>query len=218
MAQVFRPAASTIALLVIALLGATPILLVGIGYSLMRSSYVTNQSVTREQPVPFSHAHHVGGLGLDCRYCHTSVTTASFAGIPPTETCMTCHSQLWTNAAMLAPVRESLAANKPIHWQRVDVLPDYVYFDHSIHVGKGVACEECHGRVDRMPMMQREASLDMQWCLACHRDAARHLRPRGQVFAMQSAAAPSDAEAQRLARENQLLDQRRLTDCSTCHR
>ena len=111
MAQVFRPAANTIALLVIASLGAAPILLAGLGYSLMRSPYVTNQSVTREQPVPFSHAHHVGGLGLDCRYCHTSVTTARFAGIPPTETCMTCHSQLWTNAAMLAPVRESLAAN-----------------------------------------------------------------------------------------------------------
>ena len=141
MAQVFRPAANTIALLVIASLGAAPILLIGIGYSLMRSSYVTDQSVTREQPVPFSHAHHVGGLGLDCRYCHTSVTTARFAGIPPTETCMTCHSQLWTNAAMLAPVRESLAANKPIHWQRVHVLPDYVYFDHQGLINRRLAAD-----------------------------------------------------------------------------
>ena len=171
-----------------------------------------------DQPIRFSHAHHVGDIGIDCRFCHATVETSAFAGMPSTQLCLGCHSQLFVNAPELAPLWQSLRQHRPLHWNRVHDLPDFVYFDHSIHVGKGVACEECHGRVDRMPMMQREASLDMQWCLACHRDAARHLRPRGQVFAMQSAAAPSDAEAQRLARENRLLDQRRLTDCSTCHR
>src|SRR5690242_266740 len=134
MAQIFRPRADTIARLAVASLAALPVLLIGLGYTIMGSPYVTGQSVTREQPVPFSHAHHVGGLGLDCRYCHASVEKARFAEIPPTETCMTCHSQLWTNAAMLAPVRASLANDQPIHWRRVHVLPDYVYFDHSIHI------------------------------------------------------------------------------------
>ena len=218
MAQVFRPAANTIALLVIASLGATPILLIGIGYSLMRSSYVTDQSVTREQPVPFSHAHHVGGLGLDCRYCHTSVTTARFAGIPPTETCMTCHSQLWTNAAMLAPVRESLATNTPIHWQRVHVLPDYVYFDHSIHIAKGVGCSTCHGAVDRMPLMRQAAPLTMGWCLDCHRHPEAAIRPRDKVFDMKWTPPKNQiAEGRRLMSKYH-IDTAHLTDCSKCHR
>ena len=218
MAQVFRPAANTIALLVIASLGAAPILLIGIGYSLMRSSYVTDQSVTREQPVPFSHAHHVGGLGLDCRYCHTSVTTARFAGIPPTVTCMTCHSQLWTNAAMLAPVRESLAGNKPIHWQRVHVLPDYVYFDHSIHIAKGVGCSTCHGAVDRMPLMRQAAPLTMGWCLDCHRHPETAIRPRDKVFDMKWTPPKNQlAEGRRLMSEYH-IDTAHLTDCTKCHR
>jgi hypothetical protein len=216
--QVFRPAANTIALLVMATLGAAPILLVGIGYSLMKSSYVTDQSVTREQPVPFSHAHHVGGLGLDCRYCHTSVTTSRFAGVPPTETCMTCHSQLWTNAPMLAPVRESLATNKPIHWQRVHVLPDYVYFDHSIHIAKGVGCSTCHGAVDRMPLMRQTAPLTMGWCLECHRHPETAIRPRDKIFDMKWTP-PNDqiAEGRRLMSEYH-VDPAHLTDCSKCHR
>jgi hypothetical protein len=216
--QVFRPAANTIALLVIASLGAVPVLAVGLGFSLMASPYVTNQSVTQKQPVPFSHAHHVGGLGLDCRYCHTSVTTARFAGIPPTETCMTCHSQLWTNAAMLAPVRESLADNKPIRWQRVHVLPDYVYFDHSIHIAKGVGCSTCHGAVDRMPLMRQAAPLTMGWCLDCHRHPEIAIRPRDEVFDMKWRP-PKDqiTEGRRLMREYH-IDTAGLTDCSKCHR
>jgi hypothetical protein len=217
-AQVFRPAANTIALLVIASLGAAPILLAGLGYSLMKSPYVTDQSVTREQPVPFSHAHHVGGLGLDCRYCHTSVTTARFAGIPPTETCMTCHSQLWTNAAMLAPVRESLATNTPIHWQRVHVLPDYVYFDHSIHIAKGVGCSTCHGAVDRMPLMRQAAPLTMGWCLDCHRHPEKAIRPLDKVFDMKWTPPKNQlAEGRRLMREYH-IDTAHLTDCTKCHR
>jgi hypothetical protein len=216
--QVFRPAANTIALLVMASLGAAPILLVGLGYSLMRSSYVTAQSITLEQPVPFSHAHHVGGLGLDCRYCHTSVSAARFAGVPPTETCMTCHSQLWTNAGMLAPVRESLAANKPIHWQRVHVLPDYVYFDHSIHLAKGVGCSTCHGTVDRMPLMRQAAPLTMGWCLDCHRHPEAAIRPLDKIFDMKWTP-PKDqlAEGRRLMSEYH-IDTAHLTDCSKCHR
>lgn len=218
MAQVFRPVANTIALLVIASLGAVPVLAIGLGYSLMKSSYVTDQSVTRAQPVPFSHAHHVGGLGLDCRYCHTSVTTARFAGIPPTETCMTCHSQLWINAAMLAPVRKSLANNTPIRWRRVHVLPDYVYFDHSIHVAKGVGCSTCHGAVDRMPLMRQAAPLTMGWCLDCHRHPETAIRPRDKVFDMKWTPPKNQiAEGRRLMREYH-IDTAHLTDCSKCHR
>jgi hypothetical protein len=217
-AQVFRPAANTIALLVMASLGAVPILLVGLGYSLMRPSYVTDQSVTREQPVPFSHAHHVGGLGLDCRYCHTSVSTARFAGVPPTETCMTCHSQLWTNAAMLAPVRESLAANKPIHWQRVHVLPDYVYFEHSIHIAKGVGCSTCHGAVDKMPLMRQAAPLTMGWCLDCHRHPEAEIRPRDKIFDMKWTPPKDQIAAGRRLMSEYHIDTAHLTDCSKCHR
>jgi hypothetical protein len=217
-AQVFRPAANTVALLVIASLGAVPVLAVGLGFSLMASPYVTNQSVTRKQPVPFSHAHHIGGLGLDCRYCHTSVSVARFAGIPSTKTCMTCHSQLWTNAAMLAPVRESLANNKPIRWQRVHVLPDYVYFDHSIHIAKGVGCSTCHGAVDQMPLMRQAAPLTMGWCLDCHRHPETAIRPRDKIFDMKWKPPKNQiAEGRRLMREYH-IDTTHLTDCSKCHR
>lgn len=218
MAQVFRPVANTIALLVMASIGALPVLLVGVGFALTNSSYVTDQSITRKQPVPFSHAHHVGGLGLDCRYCHTSVEKTRFAGVPPTETCMTCHSQLWTNAPMLAPVRESLASGKPIHWQRVHVLPDYVYFDHSIHIAKGVGCSTCHGSVDRMPLMRQAKSLTMGWCLDCHRNPEATIRPLDKVFDM-SWKPPKDqaAEGRRLMIEYH-IDKAHLTDCSKCHR
>lgn len=218
MAQIFRPRADTIAKLAMALLAALPVLLVGLGYIFMGSSYVTGQTVTREQPIPFSHAHHVGGLGLDCRYCHTSVEKARFAEVPPTETCMTCHSQLWTNAAMLAPVRTSLANTQPIHWRRVHVLPDYVYFDHSIHIAKGVGCSTCHGAVDRMPLIRQTAPLTMGWCLGCHRDPAPNLRPREAVFDM-TWTPPKDqiVKGQRLMHEYH-IDAKHLTDCSKCHR
>src|SRR5690242_19734021 len=153
--QIFRPRANTFAKLVLACLGVVPVLAVGLAYQIVGSPYITVQNVTRNQPVPFSHEHHVGGLGLDCRYCHTSAEQSRFAGLPPTETCMTCHSQLWTNAPMLAPVRESLADNVPIRWQRVHRLPDYVFFDHSVHTRNGVGCTTCHGAVERMPLIRQ---------------------------------------------------------------
>src|ERR1700723_3266469 len=152
-------------------------------YTIAMSPWYTQQNVKRQQPVPFSHRHHAGELRIDCRYCHTSVEKSSFAGVPPTETCMTCHSQIWTNAAMLEPVRQSLASGAPIHWRRVNQLPDYVYFDHSVHIAKGVGCTPCHGDVEHMPLMRQAAPLTMEWCLDCHRDPAPNLRALADVFA-----------------------------------
>src|SRR5438093_9527726 len=149
---------------------------------IFRSDYLTEVRVVREQPVPFSHKHHVADDGLDCRYCHTSVETSSFAGLPPTETCMGCHSQIWSNAPILEPVRESYRTGKSLEWTRVHDLPDFVYFNHSIHVNKGIGCSTCHGRVDKMPLMFKQNSLYMQWCLDCHRNPENHVRPRDQVF------------------------------------
>ncbi len=154
------------------------------GVQLQRSPYITNAGIARPQPAPFSHEHHVAAIGIDCRYCHTSVETSSFAGIPPTKTCMNCHSQIWTNAAYLEPVRESFRSGKSLVWTRVNDLPNFVYFDHSIHVTKGVGCNTCHGPVDRMPLMFNYASLQMEWCISCHRGPEKNLRPREQVFNM----------------------------------
>src|SRR3954447_23946843 len=142
------------------------------GAGLVNSTYVTRAGAPVDQPVPFSHEHHVGELGLDCRYCHTAVETSANAGYPATHVCMTCHSQIWTQAPMLAPWRESLAENKPLVWQRVARVPDYVYFRHDIHIAKGVSCFECHGSVDRMPLMYRAMAFEMRFCLGCHRDPA----------------------------------------------
>jgi hypothetical protein len=177
----------------------------------------------REQPVPFSHAHHVGGLGLDCRYCHTTVETSSFANIPPTKICMNCHSEIWLTSPTLEPVRASFRNNTSIRWTRVDDLPDFVYFNHSIHINKGIGCESCHGRVDRMPLTWQENSLQMEWCLDCHRHPEKHVRPREFITTMgYQPGVPSgpDQEAigRRLVKEYQIQDARTLTSCSTCHR
>ena len=176
----------------------------------------------RDQPVPFSHQHHVGGLGLDCRYCHTTVETSSRAGLPATHVCMTCHSQIWNDAEVLAPVRRSLASGKPIPWQRVSRLPDYVYFDHSAHISKGVPCVTCHGRVDRMPLLAAAHSFQMGWCLDCHRDPIPQLRPPAEVTRMDwtgwSADASAKHEIETLAAAVKSLHPETLTDCNTCHR
>jgi hypothetical protein len=183
------------------------------------SSYVTGQQIMLEQPIPFSHEHHVGGLGIDCRYCHTSVADSSFAGLPPTKTCMTCHSQIWTNAPMLEPVRESWRTGVPIRWQRVNTVPQYVYFDHSIHIQKGVGCATCHGKVNEMPLMQQNASLQMSWCLNCHRKPEQFLRPREEVFSM-NYQPPDDqlALGKELCDRYHVRSSQALTDCYTCHR
>jgi hypothetical protein len=199
---------------------------------LQRSPYVTYAGVVRPQPVPFSHQHHVAGLGIDCRYCHTSVEDSKFAGIPPTKTCMNCHSQIWTSAALLEPVRESFRSNKSLVWTRVNDLPDFVYFDHSIHINKGVGCNTCHGTVDRMPLMYNYASLQMEWCLNCHRAPEKNLRPRDQVFNMRYEQPSSykplafdgrtftdqDSLGIYLIKKYNLRTERDITSCSTCHR
>jgi hypothetical protein len=218
MPQIFRPVADTITRIVLIALLLSPFVVGAGSYALMNSQYVTRQSITPKQPVPFSHEHHVGGLGIDCRYCHTSVETSAFAGLPPTRTCMTCHSQLYTNAAMLAPVRQSLAEGKPIRWARVNELPDYVYFDHSVHVANGIGCTTCHGRVQEMPLMRQAAPLTMGWCLNCHRDPKPYLRPRNEVFSV-SWKPPKDQleQAKKLLVEYHIKTQH-LDDCSRCHR
>jgi hypothetical protein len=216
MPQLFRPRSNTIAragiagaVLLLAVLTAALVLL-------DLSSFSTRAEVPREQPVPFSHKHHVSGLGVDCRYCHTTVETSAFAGIPPTETCITCHSQIWADSPMLEPVRASWRDNKSLHWTRVHDLPGFVYFNHSIHVNKGVGCATCHGRVDLMPLTWQVSSLTMGWCLDCHRAPERFIRPRSEVFRMDYEA-PKDQETlgKKLMAEYNV---RKLEDCYTCHR
>jgi cytochrome c7-like protein len=183
---------------------------------LARSPYVTRQDTFREQPIQFSHQHHVGGIGIDCRYCHTSVEKAASAGIPPTKTCMNCHAQIWANSPFLEPVRQSFRTDTPLRWIRVHDLPDFVYFNHSVHVKKGVGCSTCHGRVDRMPLMYQKSSLLMEWCLDCHRAPEKYVRPREAVYQMDYEPPPDQLElGTRLVRA---YDIKSLTTCSTCHR
>jgi hypothetical protein len=218
MAQIFRPYADTVARIVLVTILVGPFVAIAFAYGVMRSEYITDQSITLNQPVPFSHVHHVGDFGLDCRYCHTGVETSTVAGIPPTHTCMTCHSQLYTQSEMLKPVRTSLADNQPIRWNKVNKLPDYVYFDHSIHIAKGVGCSTCHGAVDRMPLMRQAAPLTMGWCLNCHRDPTPYLRSGDDVFDPDWHAPADQMQRGRMLLAHYLIDTKHLTDCSVCHR
>jgi hypothetical protein len=232
MGQIFHRSTNTISRLsiVVAFLGVGALLWVFL--QMQRSPYYSHRAIVRQQPVPFSHQHHVGGLGIDCRYCHTSVEVSPFAGIPPTKTCMNCHAQIWTNAALLEPVRQSFRTGESLVWSRVNQLPGYVYFDHSIHLNKGVGCVECHGPVDRMPLMYPYASLQMEFCLNCHRAPENYLRPREQVFNLQYE--PPSARTPVTVDERSFTDQASLghylktryhlrspqdiTSCWTCHR
>jgi hypothetical protein len=217
MSQVFHPAANSIARISIvagALVAGTATALVL--FVIPRSSYVTRQHEAREQPVPFYHAHHVGSMGIDCRYCHTAAEESAVAGIPPTKTCMNCHSQVWNQAPSLAPVRESWRTGQSIEWVKVHDLPDFVYFDHSAHLNKGVGCSTCHGRVDQMPFVWQEQSLLMEWCLDCHRQPERFLRPKGEVYDAAYEPPANQLElGRRLVREYDVDPQ---VTCSTCHR
>ena len=220
MPQLFRPGANTLARLALAAVVVLPAMLLLIGGALARSDLTTGRGRFVEQPVPFSHQHHAGELGIDCRYCHTGVERAASAGVPPTHTCMTCHSQLWTNAEMLAPVRQSLTSGRPIAWQRVNRLPDHVYFDHHVHVNNGVPCAACHGETRRMPLTRQTAPLTMGWCLDCHRSPEGRIvapvrRYEDDPYDRRTAADRAAARATmiRIAHAG-----RRLTDCSTCHR
>jgi len=215
MAQIFHRSTNTIAK--VSIFGGV-FLLAGLGwifYTLDRSSYNTGEGVTLAQPVPFSHAHHVAGLGIDCRYCHTSVEDAAFAGIPPTSTCINCHKLIWNDSEMLEPVRASYENDEPIRWTRVNDLPDYVYFDHSVHVKKGVGCESCHGPVDQMKLMYQAESLQMEWCLDCHRNPERFVRPKDEVFNMAWKAENQEELGAELVAEYHVNTRQ---SCSTCHR
>jgi hypothetical protein len=220
MAQIFHPSTNTIAKATI--FGALLIVAATawIAAQIYRSPYVTQQNVAPTQVVPFSHEHHVAGLGIDCRYCHTSVEDSAFAGLPATKVCMSCHSQIWTNAPMLQPVRDSWRTGQPLPWTRVHDLPDYAYFNHGIHIQKGVGCASCHGEIDRMPLTRKSAPLQMEWCLQCHREPHRALRPRDKVFDIawkwpegekQEIEGPKLAEAYHIHAEQ-------LLNCSICHR
>ena len=201
-------------------------------YTIALSPWYTRQNYTEQQPVPFSHRHHVGELGIDCRYCHVTVEKSSFAGIPPTQTCMTCHSQIWTNADMLEPVRASYRDNTSLNWVRVNALPDFVYFDHSIHINKGIGCTTCHGPVGEMPLTYREGTLYMSWCLDCHRQPEKNLRPRSEVFNAFYQQPSRDNPVtyngvtytdqvtlgSKLFADYKIHDKRFMQSCSTCHR
>ncbi len=219
--QVFRhPIANTIAkLLILGAVGGAVGLTV---FSMLvaRSPLMAQVDIAPVQPVPFSHQHHVDGLGLVCRYCHVYVEDSPNAGVPQTEVCVGCHSQVWADSPTLAPVLDSYKANESLQWQRVYDLPDYVYFNHSIHIKKGVACVSCHGQVNEMPIVRKESTLHMDWCLDCHRHREDNIRPRSEVFNMHWEP-PEDLEAlQRQLVEDYHVDveQFNITDCSVCHR
>src|SRR2546425_2259823 len=184
-----------------------------------RSGWNTGQWIERQQPMQFSHKHHVGDDGIDCRYCHTSVETSAVAGIPPTKTCMNCHSLLFADSQYLEPVRESYRTGKSISWVKVHRLPDFVYFNHSIHVNKGIGCSSCHGPVNQMPLMWQASPLLMQWCLDCHRNPETNLRTSDQIYNMGWKPAPNQLELGRqLVKEYRIRSVAELTNCSTCHR
>lgn len=225
MSQVFHPRANAFTKLI--LIGGAALFIIG-ATALVRlnwSPWSTEKDQYIEQPVPFSHEHHVSGLGIDCRYCHTSAQTASTAGMPATNTCMSCHSQMWTQSDMLKPVRKSYRTGRPIQWERVHDLPDYVYFSHQVHTNNGIGCESCHGRVDQMPLMRQQASLHMQWCLDCHRNPEKNLRPAAFIYAFGYEKRLKDegvTRTERLAMGSRLvkeygIQKGRLSNCSVCH-
>ena len=217
MPQIFHPSMNTVAR--VSIFGAVFIVLAVIGLllAIVRTPYVTKAGVVRDQPVQFSHQHHVSDVGIDCRYCHTSVEDSSFAGIPATKICMNCHSHLFEDSEMLAPVRQSFQSGEPLRWTRVHDVPDFVYFDHSIHVQKGVACVTCHGQVNEMPLMWREHTLHMQWCLECHREPELYVGRREDVFKMEpDASGTADKPT-----GQELVDAYHIqskTSCYVCHR
>jgi hypothetical protein len=215
MPQIFHPSTNTISR--VSIFGAVFVIagLLWVIAQVHRSPWMTDAHVAREQPIQFSHERHVGGNGIDCRYCHTSVEESAFAGIPPTKTCLNCHAELFANSPFLQPVRASFENSRAIEWTRVHDLPDFVVFNHSIHVKKGVGCTTCHGPVDRMPLMAQEHSLQMEWCLECHREPERFVRPRQEIFNVRYALPPNQLEVGRRLVEEYEIE--KLTSCSTCH-
>jgi hypothetical protein len=219
MPAIFRPKHN--ALFKLILVGSVGIVLFlgSLTLGLYWSSYVTDSGVAEAQPIPFSHKHHVGELGLDCRYCHTSVEKTASAGMPSTHTCMTCHSQIWQNSPILAPVRDSYKTQTPISWNRIYRLPDYVYFNHSIHVKKGIGCTSCHGQIDRMPITAKHQAFYMRQCIDCHRNPEKQIRPESEVFNLNWQPGPDqERQGALLVKSNHIPRKQILTDCTTCHR
>ena len=220
MGQLFHRGANNVAKITI----MVAIVLAGVAFyvytQIARSGYLTGVFVERQQPVQFSHKHHTGDDGIDCRYCHTTVETSYSAGIPPTQTCMNCHSQIWADSPYLEPVRASFRENKPIEWVRVHDVPEFAYFNHSIHIAKGVGCASCHGQIDDMPAVLQVNTLQMEWCLQCHRDPAPNIRPKAAIYDMKWTPADMTPEQQREVDEKikSLRSKEMLTSCSTCHR
>lgn len=219
MAQVFNRSANNIAKISMIL----AVVLGGLAFyfytQIARSSYLTGIYVEKQQPVQFSHKHHVGDDGIDCRYCHTQVETSASAGIPPTQTCMNCHSQLFADQNYLEPIRASFRENKPIEWQRVHDLPEFAYFNHSIHVAKGVGCSTCHGQIDNMPAVFQQNTLQMEWCLSCHREPEKFIRPKSEIYNMQWKDGDLNPEQRlQLKEQYKIRSKEMMTSCSTCHR
>lgn len=214
----FHPSTNTLARGSAVALPLGVLVFVVLMYVWQRTPYINQQEVTIEQPVPFSHKHHVGGLGIDCRYCHTTTESSQFAGVPPTKTCMNCHSQLYNGSDMLKPIRDSWAMNKPIEWNRVHNTPHYVLFPHDIHVAKGVGCSTCHGAVQDMSLTFQNSSLQMQWCLNCHRNPEKYLRPREEVFnGYYTPPADQIQLGLQLVKDYHIQPKMKLESCSTCH-
>lgn len=219
MAQFFNKSANNIArismVLAVVLAGAA-----GFAYTIIaRSSYITGRYVEKQQPVQFSHKHHVGDDGIDCRYCHQTVETTASAGMPSTQTCMNCHSQLFADQEYLEPIRASFRENKPIQWERVHDLPEFTYFNHSIHIAKGVGCSTCHGPVDNMPAVYQENTLQMEWCIACHRAPEQFIRPKSEIYNMQWSDGDIDkADREKLKADYKIRSKEMMTSCSVCHR
>ena len=219
MAQVFHRIANNVAkisLVVAAILAGTAFY---VYTQVARSSYLTGAFVEKQQPVQFSHKHHVGDDGIDCRYCHTTVETTATAGMPPTQTCMNCHNQLFADQPYLEPIRESFRENIPIQWERVHDMPDYVYFNHSIHVAKGVGCSTCHGQIDNMPVVFQVNTLQMEWCLSCHRQPENFIRPKSEIYNTSwDGGNLTPEQRQTLKADYKIREVEVLTSCSTCHR
>jgi len=218
MAQIFHPSSNVIAKVsIVAVVGLLPLL--GVAVYAFNMTYVVNLNVPLQQPVEFSHKHHLADDGIDCRFCHTSVEKSAFAGLPSTQTCMTCHSQIWKDSPLLAPVRESFRTGKPIQWARVHDLPDFTYFNHSIHIAKGVGCVTCHGQLDEMPITQKVNVMSMAWCVECHRNPAPNLRPADKVFDLNwKPDGDQTLQGKALVNNYHIMGSFQMTNCSICHR
>lgn len=218
MPQVFQKYSNTLVRVsfVGGLLGLTALVIAGSNMS--RSAYVNKTTVPLDQPIPFSHKHHVEELGIDCRYCHGAVEETAHAGVPATEVCMSCHSQVWTNSPLLKPVRDSYAENKPVIWNKVNDLPDFVYFNHSIHIAKGIGCNSCHAGIDQMHLTYKSQPFSMAFCLDCHRNPEKYIRPKEEVFNMKYRYPPNQQEKGEELVRLYNIHKEQLDDCWTCHR